>query len=126
MAVRTGDLLFVSGHGPGPDRPERGKVGRDLSVEQAYACARSAALSLLSTVKAELGSLDRIMRIVKVFGLVNCGPEFQQHPAVINGASDVFTAVLGDAGKHARSAVGAASLPNDIPVEIEVILQVRD
>lgn len=124
MATQVGDLLFVSGHGPGSDRPERGKVGQDVTIEQAYECARSAALSLLGTLKAELGDLGRVKRVVKVFGLVNCVPEFRQHPAVINGASDVFVAAFGEAGKHARSAVGAPSLPNDIPVEIEAILEI--
>ena len=125
-AVRVGSLLFVSGHGPIRDGKStaRGKVGKDLTVEQGYQVAREVGLNLLSTVRASLGSLDRVKRVVKVLGMVNAVPEFTEHPKVINGCSDLFVEVLGEAGKHARSAVGMGSLPMGIPVEIEVIVEV--
>ena len=126
-AVRTGNLLYLAGKGPRPDasghRPV-GKVGRDFTAEQAYQHARTVGLDLLAVMRAELGSLDRVKRVVKVLGMVNAVPEFTDHPKVINGCSDLFVEVLGDAGKHARSAVGMGSLPMGIPVEIEVIVEV--
>ena len=126
-AVRAGKLLFLAGKGPraGADgtRPS-GKVGRDYSVEQAYQHARSICLDLLAVMRAELGSLDRVKRVVKVLGMVNAVPEFADHPKVINGCSDLFVEVLGSRGKHARSAVGMGSLPMQIPVEIECIVEV--
>ena len=126
-AVRTGNLLYLAGKGPRPDaqghRP-KGKVGRDFTAEQAYQHARSVGLDLLAVMRAELGSLDKVKRVVKVLGMVNAVPEFTDHPKVINGCSDLFVEVLGDAGKHARSAVGMGSLPMGIPVEIEVIVEV--
>ena len=125
-AVRTGNLLFLAGKGPsavGGKRPS-GKVGREYTVEQAYAHARSVGLELLSAMKAELGSLDRVKRVVKVLGMVNGTPEFTDQPKVINGCSDLFVEVLGERGKHARSAVGMGSLPMGIPVEIECIVEV--
>ena len=126
-AVRTGNLLYLAGKGPRPDarghRPV-GKVGRDFTAEQAYQHARSVGLDLLAVMRAELGSLDRVKRVVKVLGMVNAVPEFTDHPKVINGCSDLFVEVLGEAGKHARSAVGMGSLPMGIPVEIEVIVEV--
>jgi enamine deaminase RidA (YjgF/YER057c/UK114 family) len=126
-AVRTGNLLFLAGKGPRPDahgcRPT-GKVGRDFTVEQAYQHARSVGLDLLAVMRTELGSLDRVKRVVKVLGMVNAVPEFTDHPKVINGCSDLFVEVLGEAGKHARSAVGMGSLPMGIPVEIECIVEV--
>ena len=126
-AVRAGNLLFLSGHGP--FRPHGtfthvGKVGRELTVEQGYAVAREVGLNLLATAKASLGSLDRVKRVVKVLGMVNATPEFGEQPEVINGCSDLFVEVFGERGKHARSAVGMGSLPNNIPVEIEVIVEV--
>ena len=126
-AVRTGNLLFLAGKGPSAVDGKRpsGKVGREYTVEQAYAHARSVGLELLSAMKAELGSLDRVKRVVKVLGMVNAVPEFQDHPKVINGCSDLFVQVLGDKGKHARSAVGMGSLPMGIPVEIECIVEVE-
>jgi enamine deaminase RidA (YjgF/YER057c/UK114 family) len=127
-AVRTGNLLFLAGKGPrtAPDgkRPI-GKVGREFTVEQAYQHARSVGLDLLAVMRAELGSLDRVKRVVKVLGMVNAVPEFQDHPKVINGCSDLFVEVLGERGKHARSAVGMGSLPMGIPVEIECIVEVE-
>jgi enamine deaminase RidA (YjgF/YER057c/UK114 family) len=127
-AVRTGNLLYLAGKGPGlPGKPlPVGKVGRDFTVEQAYQCARETGLSLIAVMKAELGDLDRVKRVVKVLGMVNGTPEFGQQPEVINGCSDLFVEVFGDRGKHARSAVGMGSLPRGIPVEIEVIVEVED
>jgi enamine deaminase RidA (YjgF/YER057c/UK114 family) len=127
-AKQVGSLLFVAGHGPAADangnRP-RGKVGGDLSVEEGYQAARLVGLNLLASVRAELGSLDRVKQIVKVLGMVNCAPGFDQTPRVINGCSDLFVEVFGqEAGQHARAAVGMAELPNTIPVEIEMIVEV--
>ena len=126
-AVRTGNLLYLAGKGPRPDakgqRPV-GKVGRDFTAEQAYQHARTVGLDLLAVMRAELGNLDRVKRVVKVLGMVNAMPEFTDHPKVINGCSDLFVQIFGDKGKHARSAVGVGSLPMGIPVEIEVIVEV--
>lgn len=127
-AVRVGNLLFLSGHGPIRDgRPAtRGKLGRELSVDQGYQIAREVGLSLLATTRAALGSLDRVKRVVKVLGMVNSAEGFGDQPRVINGFSDLMVEVFGDAiGKHARSAVGMAELPMGIPVEIEMILEVE-
>ena len=125
-AVRTGNLLFLAGKGPRDELGRRpsGKVGREYSVEQAYQQARSVGIDLLAVMRAELGSLDKVMRVVKVLGMVNAVPEFQDHPKVINGCSDLFVQVLGERGKHARSAVGMGSLPMGIPVEIECIVEI--
>ncbi len=124
--ARSGDLVFTSGHGPKRDDGSwiTGKVGSDLSVAEGTEAARRTTIGLLATLKAELGSLDRITRIVKVLGMVNCPPDFTDHPAVINGCSDLLAAVFGDAGRHARSAVGVASLPLDFAVEIELVAEV--
>lgn len=128
-AVRTGSLLYLAGHGPlGDDgKPiSRGKLGRDLTVEEGYEAARQTAMNTLVTLRAELGSLDRVRRIVKVLGMVNADPDFQKTPQVINGFSDLMVEVFGESvGKHARSAVGMATLPNAIPVEIESIYEVE-
>ena len=128
-AVRTGNLLFLSGKGPrtGADgkRP-RGKVGREYTVEQAYQHARSVGIDLLAVMKAELGSLTHVKRVVKVLGMVNSVPEFEDPPKVINGCSDLLVAVLGERGRHARSAVGMGSLPMNITVEIEAVLRIHD
>jgi len=128
-AVRVGTLLFVSGHGPlGADGKPTvlGKLGRDLSVEQGYKAARGVGLNVLATVRGNLGSLDKVKRVVKVFGMVNSDEGFKDQPKVINGFSDLIVEVFGEAiGKHARSAVGMAALPNGIPVEIEMILEVE-
>ena len=120
-AVRTGNLLFLAGKGPGA---VKGKLGAELTVEQGYQHARSVGLALLAVIKAELGSLDRVSRVVKLLGMVNGTPEFSDQPKVINGCSDLFVEVFGDKGKHARSAVGMGSLPNAIPVGIECIVEV--
>jgi enamine deaminase RidA (YjgF/YER057c/UK114 family) len=122
-AVRTGNLLHLAGKGP---RNSTGKVGTDITVEQAYEAARETGLTLLAVMRQELGTLDRVARVVKVFGMVNAAPDFGQQPAVINGCSDLFVEVFGDAGRHARSAVGMGSLPNQITVEIECIIEVAD
>ena len=128
-AVRVGTLLFVSGHGPvrADGKPgTRGKVGRELTVEQGYQVAREVGLSMLATVRASLGSLDQVKRIVKVLGMVNSADGFGDQPRVINGFSDLMVEVFGEAiGKHARSAVGMAELPMGIPVEIEMVLEVE-
>jgi enamine deaminase RidA (YjgF/YER057c/UK114 family) len=125
-AVRTGNLLFLSGKGPKTVdglRPQ-GKLGREFDVAQGYKFARSVGLDLLAVMKTELGSLDRVQRVVKVLGMVNAVPEFGDQPKVINGCSDLFVEVFGDKGRHARSAVGMGSLPAGIPVEIECIVEV--
>jgi enamine deaminase RidA (YjgF/YER057c/UK114 family) len=126
-AVRTGNLLYLAGKGPGlPGQPmPSGKVGRDFTIEEAYKHARQTGLNLIAVMKSELGDLDRVKRIVKVLGMVNALPEFGHQPEVINGCSDLFVEVFGDRGKHARSAVGMGSLPRGIPVEIEVIVEVN-
>ncbi|MGH7310964.1 MAG: RidA family protein [Candidatus Rokuibacteriota bacterium] len=127
-AVRVGNLLFVSGHGPlrTDGKPSaRGKLGRELSVEQGYKVAREVGLNLLATTRATLGSLDRVKRVVKVLGMVASAEGFNEQPKVINGFSDLMVEIFGDAGKHARSAVGMAELPVGIPVEIEMILEVE-
>ncbi len=125
-AVQTGNLLYLSGKGPLPVDGKRpsGKLGRDFTIEQGYEHARTTGLDLIAVMKAELGSLDRVKRIVKVLGMVNCMPDFTDPPRVINGASDLFVQVFGERGRHARSAVGLNSLPMGIPVEIEVIVEV--
>lgn len=126
--VLTGNLLFLAGKGPGPNpdgSAPRGKVGRDYTVEEGYAFARTVGLSLIATMKDALGDLDRVRQIVKVLGMVNADPEFGEQPKVINGCSDLFVEVFGDKGRHARSAVGMGSLPFGIPVEIEAIVEVE-
>jgi enamine deaminase RidA (YjgF/YER057c/UK114 family) len=125
--VIDGGLVHVGGHGPiAGETIIVGKVGRDLTLEQGYNAARMTALSILATLNAELGGLDRIQRIVKVFGMVNCAPGFNQTPAVINGASDLLVEIFGDLGRHTRSAVGMAELPFDIAVEIELTARIGD
>lgn len=126
-AVRTGNLIFLAGHGPTkPDGSNiTGKVGRDLTIEQGYEAAKLTAVNLVSTLKAELGDLNKVKRVVKVLGMVNCHSDFADQPKVINGASDFLVAVFGDKGKHARSAVGMNSLPSNIAVEIEIVVEVE-
>lgn len=127
-AVRHGDLLFVSGHGP--LRPDgsmyTGKVGADVDLAGGQAAARQTGLAILATLRAHLGSLDKVAQLVKVLGMVNSPPDFADHPKVINGFSDLMVEVFGDAGKGARSAVGMGSLPGNIAVEIEAIFKVAD
>lgn len=126
-AVQAGDMLYLSGRGPViPDGGYMtGKLGSDLSVEEGYEAARLTGIDLLAAIKAELGDLNRVKRIVKVLGVVNAEPDFDRHPEVINGFSDLMVEVFGDRGQHARSALGMGSLPFGIPVEIEMIVQVR-
>ncbi len=125
-AVRTGNLLYLAGKGPGlPGKPlTQGKVGRDFSIDQAYQLARDTGLNLISVMKAELGDLDKVTRIVKVLGMVNATSEYGHQPEVIYGCYDLFVELFEERGKHARSAVGMGSLPRGIPVEIEVIVEV--
>ena len=125
-AVRAGDLLFLAGHGPlGADgKLVVGKVGRDLDLAAGVEAARLSGLALLTTMRAELGSLDRVTRVVKLLGMVNCAHGFNDTPTVVNGCSDLMVEVFGDAGRHARSAVGLAELPFDIAVEIEAVVEV--
>ena len=124
-AVRVGNLLYLAGHSECGDKFMTGKVGQDVTVDSAYVSARRTALCLLSTLKAELGDLRKVRRVVKVFGMVNATPEFADHPRVINGCSDLLVQVFGERGRHARSAVGMASLPANIPVEIEMVVEVE-
>ena len=127
-AVRSGNTVFLSGHGPfGEDGSLiTGKVGSDLTIEQGYEAARRVAVGLLGSLKSAIGDLDNIKQIVKVLGFVNCPSDFVDQPKVINGASDFLVEVLGDKGKHARSAVGTNALPMNIAVEIEMIVEVVD
>ena len=125
-SVRTGNLLFVSGNGPSDDLPNRtGKLGADLTVEQGYAVARDVGIKLIASMQDAVGDLSRVKRIVKLLGMVNSAPDFADQPAVVNGCSDLLVEVFGDAGKHARSAVGMGALPGDIAVEIELIAEVE-
>jgi enamine deaminase RidA (YjgF/YER057c/UK114 family) len=126
MAVRSGNLLFLSGHGPVRDGcvVYQGTVGRDLSIEEGQEAARLTGLNLLASARDALGSLDRVRQVVKVLGMVQCADDFTEHPKVINGFSDLMVEVFGDAGRHARSAVGMGSLPFGIPVEVEMVLEV--
>jgi enamine deaminase RidA (YjgF/YER057c/UK114 family) len=126
-AVQTGNLLFLAGHVSVRTDGSRitGKLGVDFTVDQGYEAARATAISLLSTLKAELGDLSRVKRIVKITGFVNSAPDFIDHPSVLNGCSDLLVALLGDRGKHARSAVGMAALPSNCAVEIEMIVEIE-
>jgi len=125
-AVRSGNLVFLSGHGPFDETGTliTGKIGVDLTAEQGYQAARRIAIGLLGSLKALIGDLDKVSKIVKLLGLVNCTPDFGDQPKVINGASDLLVEVFGEKGKHARSAVGTNALPMNIAVEIEMIVEV--
>jgi enamine deaminase RidA (YjgF/YER057c/UK114 family) len=127
-AVTTGNLVYTAGHVA--RRPDgslvAGKLGADLTVEEGYEAARITALNLLGSLKAEIGDLDRVTRVVKLLCMVNSAPDFGQQPAVANGASDLLVEIFGDKGKHARSAVGMAGLPNGVCVEIEMIVEVSE
>jgi enamine deaminase RidA (YjgF/YER057c/UK114 family) len=127
-AVRSGDLLFLSGTGPirADGTIVTGKVGRDVDVAEAREAARLTGLQLLAALQAELGDLDRVRRVVKTLGMVNCASGFNRTPEVIDGCSGLFVDVFGDAGRGARSAVGMAELPFDIAVEIEMVVEVSD
>ena len=127
-AVRTGNLIFLAGKGPRKADGENitGKLGSDLTIEEGYEAARITGINQLSVLKAELGNLNKVKRVVKVKGMVNATSEFTDHPKVVNGYSDLMVAVFGDRGKHARAAVGMGSLPSNIAVEIEMIVEVED
>ena len=126
-AVRSGNLIFLSGHGPKDEAGAliTGKIGADLTAEQGYQAARRIAIGLLGSLKAVIGDLDKVSKIVKLLGLVNCTPEFGDQPKVINGASDFLVEVFDEKGKHARSAIGTNALPSNIAVEIEMIVEVE-
>ena len=126
-AVQAGDLVFLSGHGPTRDGAwaYRGKLGREFSVAEGYEAAKLVMLNCLASLKEAVGDLDRVRRVVKLLGMVNGTPDFTRHPEVVNGASDLLVALYGERGRHARSAVGMVGLPFDIPVEIEMIVQVQ-
>lgn len=126
--VRVGNLVYMAGHGP--DKPDgtrvTGRVGDDLTLEQGQEAARLTAISLLSSLKAELGDLNKVKRIVKVLGMVQCTPEFKDQPKVMNAFSDLMVQVFGEKGKHARSAVGMSALPANWATEIEMVVEVED
>jgi enamine deaminase RidA (YjgF/YER057c/UK114 family) len=127
-AAREGNLVFLSGHGPVDAEGNlavRGRLGAELTVEQGYEAARLTALALLRSLKAEVGELDRVKRILKVLGMVRCTEDFGQTPRVINGASDLFVEIFGDRGRHARSAVGLYELPFQMAVEIEMVVAIE-
>lgn len=125
--ARSGNIGYLSGHGPlQPDGTWiTGRVGADLDIDAAHSAARVTCAGLLATLKHNLGSLDEVQQIIKVLGLVNCTSDFTDHPAVINGCSDLLAEIYGNAGRHARSAIGVGSLPMNIPVEIEMIVELR-
>lgn len=126
-AVQTGKLIFLSGQGPLQDNGEfiTGKVGADISLEEAQKAARLTGVRLLEALKGQIGDLNKVNRIVKVLGMVNADPSFKQQPQVMNGFSDFMVEIFGEAGKHARSAVGMGSLPGNIAVEIEMIVELK-
>ena len=123
-----GKYLYVSGHGPVKDNRDliTGRIGKDLDMEEGKLAARQVGLTILATIKASLGTLDKVKRVIKVLGMVNCVPEFEKHPYIINGCSELFVQVWGEEnGVGVRSAVGMGSLPNNIPVEIEAIFELH-
>lgn len=126
-AVTVGNIVYLSGHGPSRDGglAFQGKVGAERTLEEGYQAAQLVMLNCLSSLKQEIGDLDRVERIVKLLGMVNCTEDFGDHPRVINGASDLLVELFGERGRHARSAVGMQSLPSQITVEIEMIVQIR-
>ena len=126
-AVRSGNLLFIAGHGPAKADGTyiTGKVGKDLTVDQGYDAARQVGITILSTLKSEIRDLNKVKRIVKVLGMVNCTEGFVDQPKVINGFSDLMVAVFGEKGKHARSAVGMYALPMNISVEVELVVEIE-
>lgn len=127
-AVRTGNLIYLAGHGPtkADGTNITGKLGKDMTIEQGYEAAKQTGIALLSTLKGEIGDLNKVKRIVKVLGMVNCTADFTDQPKVINGFSDLMVGLFGEKGKHARSAVGMISLPNNIAVEVEMIVEVEN
>lgn len=126
-AVRVGKMIYLSGQGPRKSDGTfiTGKVGNELNLEQAQAAAKLTGICLLEALQAEIGNLNKVKRIVKVFGMVNAIPSFEQQSQVINGFSDLMVEVFGESGKHARSAIGVASLPMNIPIEIEMIVELK-
>ena len=126
VGVITGNLLYVSGTTPpgNPDKPWKGRVGETYSVEEGYQAARECAIQQLAQAKAVLGDLSRIQRVVKVLGMVNCVPGFEQTPQVVHGYSELMHEVLGERGVHARSAIGVQALPMDVPIEVEAIFEI--
>jgi enamine deaminase RidA (YjgF/YER057c/UK114 family) len=126
-AVHTGNLVFLAGHGPALPwgKGATGKVGKDLTVAQGAEAARNVGLNLLASLKAEIGDLRRVKRIVKVLGMVNSAPGFGEQPEVMNGFSDLMVQIFGERGRHARSAVGMAELPRGLAVEIEMVVEVE-
>lgn len=126
--VRTGNLLYMSGLGPRRNDGTYvvGKLGRTMTVEEGYEAARLVGMNMLASIRGQLGSLDKVKRVVKVLGMVNADPEFADPPKVINGFSDLFVEVFGEAGRGARSAVGMATLPFKMAVEVEIVLEVAD
>ncbi|MDF9828833.1 RidA family protein [Parabacteroides sp. PF5-6] len=127
--IVDGKYLYLSGHGPVQDDRSLiiGRIGRDMTMEEGKLAARQVGLTMLSTIKSHLGSLDKVKRVVKVLGMVNCTPEFEKHPYIINGCSELFAAVWGpDNGVGTRSAVGFGSLPDNIPVEIEAVFELNE
>jgi enamine deaminase RidA (YjgF/YER057c/UK114 family) len=125
-SVRTGNLLFLSGHGECGEKFTRGKLGRDLTVEQGRQSAEKVGLCMLATIKAAVGELSRVRRFVRILGMVNATEDFKDHPKVVNGFSDRMVVAFGDDGRGARSAVGMQSLPSDIAVEIEATVELQD
>ena len=121
--VRTGNLIFTSGQGVDQ---YHGKLGEDLTVEEGYAASRQSMINLITVLKHELGDLSKVKRVVKILGMVNSAPNFTQQPKVMDGASDLLVEVFGEKGKHARSAVGMAQLPNNTVIEIEMIVEVEE
>ena len=128
-SVRTGNLLFVAGHvGRMPDGTflYPGRLGQDVTIEQGYESARQSMLNCLSSIKAAIGDLDRVKRVVKLLCMVNSAPGFGDQPSVANGASDLLVSLYGDRGRHARSAVGMGGLPRNVCIEVEMIVEVED
>jgi len=127
--VRTGNLIYLSGMGQPPSLDGKeflGKLGKDLSIEEGYQAARLTGINILARLQGYLSDLEKVSRIVKVLSMVNASPDFFDPPAVTNGCSDLLVEVFGDKGKHARSAIGVASLPNNWPIEIEIIAEISD
>jgi enamine deaminase RidA (YjgF/YER057c/UK114 family) len=125
-AVSTGNLVFVAGHGPfqGSRQTHKGKLGADISIEDGREASKIAMISALTSLKAEIGELSRVTRVVRVFGMVNCTPDFARQPEVMDGASDVLTSIFGERGIHARCAVGYVALPFGMPIELEMVVEV--
>lgn len=126
LSKRAGNLVFLGGHSECEEPYMRGKVGAERTVDEGYRAARLTGLCLLASLKAEIGDLDKIVQVVKVYGMVNSSPDFKDHSKVINGCSDLLVEVLGEKGRHSRAAVGMASLPLDLTVEIEMVVEVSD